>query len=69
MPVVGATGLFKTVELRKLTTQEQTAHDNEFGGHDIRYGVWWLDCQRDSVHTVTLSPPFAWDAHDAMGLV
>mmetsp|Transcript_46757 Transcript_46757/g.116525 ORF Transcript_46757/g.116525 Transcript_46757/m.116525 type:complete len:598 (-) Transcript_46757:436-2229(-) len=57
----------KTVELRKLTTQEKTAHDNEFGGYNTEYGWDWLDC--DAVDTVTLSPLFAWAAHDAMKLV
>mmetsp|Transcript_45271 Transcript_45271/g.127833 ORF Transcript_45271/g.127833 Transcript_45271/m.127833 type:complete len:279 (-) Transcript_45271:49-885(-) len=32
------------------------------------YGRDWL-ANRESVHTLTLSPPFAWDAHLAMELV
>ncbi|CEM23866.1 unnamed protein product [Vitrella brassicaformis CCMP3155] len=51
--------------------QEQTAHDIEFMDWETWYGRDWLE-ERDGVHTVstvTLSPPFAWDAHDAMLLV
>ncbi|CEM32447.1 unnamed protein product [Vitrella brassicaformis CCMP3155] len=58
----------KTLELRKLSREEETLQYNEFLGYDTWYGRDWL-ANRESVHTLTLSPPFAWDAHLAMELV
>ncbi|CEM17704.1 unnamed protein product [Vitrella brassicaformis CCMP3155] len=61
-------GSLECVELRKLSTEEQTAHDNEFMAYDTWYGRDWLQ-EHDGVRTLTLSPPFAWDAREAMMLV
>jgi len=79
----------EVVEVRKLSTQEETDREFEFEevyGFDedeTVYGRCWvrrrmhfsslMPCDipdvRDTVHTVILSPPFAWHASDAMNVV